>query len=413
VTRAGLALPRGRHLIVNPTEAERVTEAAKRLLESGEPMHSIVVDWNGSGVLTRSGKHWRQSNLLSILMNRSMLGETKASVIDREPILDARTFERLGLLSSEPARKHVDSPGVKGGKYSMGGGLTVCGKCGKPLTSQHSADARAASLICNKQVQGPHEAHPSVERVIAGRTVLQDTGRVRIDHDSLEAYVFGKVITLLENTPRWRQRMSEPNPDSDAKIDALEADRSDLRAQRERAGKEYVAGIVSEAESKREVDRIERELESVSTQIDALLGRPALSNIFKDGLDWLAWTPGQRRAALRDFIDRIVLNDWPKGVPATCSARTARPMPTMPHASSRGALQRWASALRSSGNGQLERLGSQSNRRSTCSLGGTMIEWESHETGKRFGGLFPSEQGTQIMIEEGLNPYEFEQALGL
>lgn len=162
------------------------------------------------------------------------------------------------------------------------------------------------------QVQGPHEAHPSVERVIAGKTVLQDTGRVRIDHDSLEAYVFGKVIALLENTPRWLQRMSEPNPDADPKVDALETERSDFRAQRARAGKAFVAGIMSEAESKREVDRVDSELESVAAQIDALPGRPALSNIFKEGLDWQAWTPGQRRAALRGFIDRIIVNDWPK-----------------------------------------------------------------------------------------------------
>lgn len=291
-------------LVVEPAEAERIHEVAKRLLDFRESMNSIVKDWNARGVTTRGGHHWRQSNLRSILRNRALLGETKAGVVGWEPILDARTFDRLQVLFDDPARKITHSPGVKGGKYSMGGGLTVCAKCGKPLTSTRTSRGTAA-LICNKQVQGPHPAHDSGEG---------PKGRVKIEHDHLEAFVFGKVIALLDNTPRWQQRMTEPDPAVDAKIDALEAQRADLQDQRTRAGQAFIAGIMTEAESKREVDRIAGELESLADQINTLLGAPALSNLFKEGLDWKSWTPGQRRAALRGFIDRIEVGDYPQGL---------------------------------------------------------------------------------------------------
>jgi site-specific DNA recombinase len=291
-------------LVIEPDEAERVREATKRLLDFRESMNSIVKDWNALGVTTRGGHHWRQSNLRSILRNRALLGETKAGVVGWEPILDARTFDRLQVLFDDPARKIAHSPGVKGGKYSMGGGLTVCARCGKPLTSTRTSRGTAA-LICNKQVQGPHPAHDSGEG---------PKGRVKIEHNHLEAFVFGKVIALLDNTPRWQQRMSEPDPAIDTKIDALEAQRADLQDQRARAGQAFIAGIMSEAESKREVDRIAGELESLAVEINGLLGRPDLAVLTEGGIDWVTWLPGQRRAFLRLFIDRIEVGDYPHGV---------------------------------------------------------------------------------------------------
>jgi DNA invertase Pin-like site-specific DNA recombinase len=304
-----------KHLVLEPVERERIEEAAHRLLEDRVPLHQVVAEWNARGVTTRTGKHWRQSNLRSILMNRSLLGETKAGVAGWEPVLDVRTFDRLNALFSDPDRKLTHSPGVKGGKYSMGGGLTVCGKCGKSLTSQLRAGG-GSSLLCNKQVQGPDlKNHPQVARVVRGVETMQDTGRVRIDHDSLESYVFSKVLELLDNTPRWQQRMSEQDPGINDKVDALETQRGPLREQRERAGRAFVLGVMSEREAQREVERIDGELERLDREVNDLLGRPVLAGLFENGFDWQAWSPAQRRAALRGFIDRVIVNDWPEGVP--------------------------------------------------------------------------------------------------
>jgi len=84
-------------------------------------MHAIIADWNEKGIQTRTGKYWRQATLRSIMLNRAMLGETVAGVIGWEPIIDAETFERLTALITSPSMKVRHSPGVEGGKYTMGG----------------------------------------------------------------------------------------------------------------------------------------------------------------------------------------------------------------------------------------------------------------------------------------------------
>jgi len=303
-----------RKLVLNPAEVSRIEDASKRMLDFREPMHSIVKDWNESGITTRGGHHWRQSNLRSILTNRALLGETKAGAIGWDPILDQRTFDRLQEHFSDPSRKMVHSPGVKGGKYTMGGGLTVCARCGRPLTSQVRNGSRSPSLICNKQVQGPHASHPQVERTVRGKVVMQDTGRVRIDHDSLEAYVFDQLTGALNDNDLWRQGLAEQDPDLEVKVEQLERHRAELRDERDRAGRAFVAGIMTEVDAKSEVDRVDAELLAIQSQINDLLGRSTLPHVLAEDIDWQAETPGVRRSFLRLFIDRIAVSEWPEGV---------------------------------------------------------------------------------------------------
>ncbi|WP_166790756.1 recombinase family protein [Cryobacterium mannosilyticum] len=325
----------GGTLVAEPGEVQLIKEAARRLLDDREAMASIVKDWNSSTVpggpepkhRSRKGNHWRQPNLRSILMNRAMLGETKAGVKGWDAILDQRTFDRLQTLLTDPSRKVTHSPGVKGGKYAMTGGLTVCGHCGKPLVSsqkRRSKDYVQISIGCLNRVHGADPKHHvqklrEVTRNGEKVKVWQDTGRVAIDHRALEQYVWREVIARLEATPRWDQRMSEKDPRVNDRIDAFETERSALRDQRGRVKRAFVAGIIeSEAEAKREMDRIDDELDGIEREIDRLVVRPVMDEAFKNigGLaaTWPTWAPGRRRAALRGFIDRVIINDRPKGV---------------------------------------------------------------------------------------------------
>jgi len=92
-------------LVPDKDEKARIHEVARRMLDDRETMHSIVTDWNNRGVKTRRGKHWRQANLRSIMLNRSMLGETMPGVVGWEPIIDQRTFDRMHALLTDPSRK--------------------------------------------------------------------------------------------------------------------------------------------------------------------------------------------------------------------------------------------------------------------------------------------------------------------
>lgn len=314
---------RNGELLPASAEVSRIKEAAKRLLDDREPMHSIVTDWNNKGVRTRSGKHWRQANLRSILLNRSMLGETKAGVVGWDPIIDARTFDRLTALLSDPSRKVVHSPGVKGGKHSMGGGLSVCAKCGKPLVTNTKTNANGPTLGCLARVHGPDARnHPRVKREVTRKgekvVVEQDTGRVTIGHDRLERYVFDVVTKALSQSDRWQTRMGESDPADDAKIDALEAERAALRDEKDRVKRAFIAGIIeTEREALAEFERIDAALDAIEGQINGLLGRPVIANALADGVDWQTWTPGRRRAFLKLLLDAVIVDSWPEGMPRT------------------------------------------------------------------------------------------------
>nr|WP_167726634.1 recombinase family protein [Cryobacterium sp. TMT3-29-2] len=322
-------------LVEVKSEVKLIKEAAKRLLENYEPMYAIITDWNSPKVpggsepkhQTRGNHHWRQPNLRSILLNRAMLGETKAGVVGWKPIIDQATFDRLHALLTGPSRKVVHSPGVKGGKYSMGGGLTVCGKCGKPLitSTKSGMNGKHPALACLRRVHGPSEHHPQVQRMVARNgekvEVWQDTGRVAIAHDLLEAYVFSQAIARLKSTEHWHSRKSEKDPAVDGKIAALNERRTALAEKLDRTEDFAMDGLISKAKLKAARDSIDAEVEQIGRDIAKLVGKPSIGEVFGK-LDhiltsWPRWTPGQRREFLKMLIDRVVVNEWPDGVPRT------------------------------------------------------------------------------------------------
>lgn len=298
-------------LVIEPKEKRLVLEAAERIL-AGDSMHSIVADWNKRKITTRFGKHWRQSNLRTILTNRSMLGETKAGVEGWEPILDQRTFKSLASLFADPSRKVTHSPGVKGGKYAMGGGVAVCAVCGNRLITggKRSEPGNKSSPIrpilkCTSVVNGPTACNAVV-----------------VDHDRLEAYVFATLIASFKENERWYQRLSEKDPDIEANIDALELEISELAQARERAQRAFFAGIATERESKNEVNRVEVEMAAVAKKRDALLGKPLLSKALESGVEnWRDWPPMKRRSFLKQVIARVEVGRWPDATSRTLPKR--------------------------------------------------------------------------------------------
>lgn len=330
-------------LVPNEKEKARIHEVARRMLDDRESMHSIVTDWNNSGFRTRpsgvdkegnrkpnikdksykpDGSHWRQANLRSIMLNRVMLGETVLGTPAQwDPIIDQRTFDRMNALLTDPSRKVIHSPGVKGGKYAMGGGLTVCGACGENLITHIRSEpcSKTVTIACLARVHGPSDKHPRRLRTRGGVERMEDTGRVSVVHDALEEVVWEELIGKLKATPRFIQRMSEQDPDTDDRLDALEQERRDLRAQKERAQKAYVLGIMDERDSVAEVQRIDTLLDALGKEYDSLLRLPISLADFnpEKGIDWRSWTAGRRRAALRGFIKRVEVHSYPEGMART------------------------------------------------------------------------------------------------
>jgi site-specific DNA recombinase len=218
-------------------------------------------------------------------MNRAMLGETKAGTVGWKPIIDQDTFDRLQALLTDPSRKVTHSPGVKGGKYSMGGGLTVCAKCGESLitsTKSGGGQGKYPALGCLRRVHGPSARHPQVEREVT-------RGR------------------------------AEKDPAVDEKIAAHNDRRTALVEKLDRTEDLAIEGLISKVKLKAARESINAEVEQIGKDIGKLVGKPSVGEVFGK-LDrilaaWPRWTPGQRREFLKMLIKRVVVDDWPEGVP--------------------------------------------------------------------------------------------------
>ena len=290
-------------LTVNPAEVALIEEAATRVL-AGDSLHSIVTGWNKRGTLTRFGKHWRQTNLRSILMNPTMLGQTKTGDVAKWPaVIDRRTFDRLQRVFNDPARKVTHSPGVKSAKYSMGGGVTVCALCGHKLIS--GGHHKKPALKCTKVVNGPTAC-----------------GHVVVDHDRLERHVFEHVMASLAKSDRLTSRLSE-RPDDDAKITALEAERDGIREQQRALHDMRLEGTLDPDYHRAKVADLQASLDAAQAKIDDLLGRPLLSEAMKGGLDWEAWSPDKRRNFLKVARIRVEVGRWPEDVPRNFFKRSS------------------------------------------------------------------------------------------
>lgn len=315
----------GKGLVPNPAEVKLIHEAATRLLDRGQSMHSIIVEWNNRGERTRKGHHWRQTGLRPILLNRSMLGETKAGAPGWEPIIDPKTFDRITNLLTDPSRKVVHSPGANGGKRSLGGGLARCGLCSKPLITHSKTTGKGkgtstATLACLARVHGPDEKNHPREKRIRTRNgkrveVMEDTNRVSVAHDALEELVFERVIALLQDTDRWKARMQEKAPKDESQLIALEDRQRELNAELDGVGRAVMVGAWDERKARVEVARIKGELETVASRINDLIGRPILNAVVQGGKleNWRDWPVMDRRSFLRLVVDRIEVFPYPEG----------------------------------------------------------------------------------------------------
>lgn len=287
-------------LIPEPEHVTLLREAADRLL-SGDSLYGVCNDWEARGIHTRAGSHWRSKTLRNALLNRAILGETSAGVQGWEPVMDETTFNRVGQLLSDPSRMTFHAtPETYGGKRTMGGGLTVCGLCGERLVSQmHRGRPR---LICHKQATG-------------------GCGRVTVDHEHLEEYVFGKVLDAVNNNPRWNQRSGEPAEEDTTALEALEATRRDLAEQAQRANDAFIRGLMGKREHEAHVSRIQMDRDDVDRRITVLLGQNVVAAAIGDGLHWRSWGPLKRRKFLQQLVTRVEVDLWPDGLPTNLTAR--------------------------------------------------------------------------------------------
>lgn len=145
---------------LHPIEAPLLREAVDRVL-AGETLHGIAVDWNSRNITTANGKVWRSSTLRMILTLGRIAGirthNGEAVVIDGkpvmgewEPIIDAKTFARVGVLINGRSLARVPRQAAR--RYLLSG-LLVCGKCQHKMVSRPRYGG-APGYACNPDTGG-------------------------------------------------------------------------------------------------------------------------------------------------------------------------------------------------------------------------------------------------------------------
>jgi hypothetical protein len=95
---------------IDPVQAEALREAARRVLEFGEPVGAICRDWNERGIKPVAAKEWHNTSLVLTLISARLAGfrewqGQKYPTTQWPAIFDLDTHERLVKLFRDPARR--------------------------------------------------------------------------------------------------------------------------------------------------------------------------------------------------------------------------------------------------------------------------------------------------------------------
>lgn len=295
-------------LHIADSEAKLIKQAASRVLDQDESLYSIVQDWNTNGVATRKQSSWKHSTLRNMLTSESLIGLNKAGKVAWEPIIDRQTHERLVEKLAPDHSRRTNPLGVKSSKYALGGGLVLCGRCKKPLypTARQGVPTK---LVCRAFANGDHPNHQP--------DANGNKGRVSIDSDALEAYLMEQCREHLNDNPFW-EKVKNKRETAESDTAKLRAERDARQGERDRAGRAFVAGIMSEREAQAEVARLDAEIARLTERIERAHGGPTAQDAWagrEEVLDlWNEWTPGELRLFFRSMIERVTVGDWPRGM---------------------------------------------------------------------------------------------------
>lgn len=293
----------------DPAAVSLLKEAARRIL-NGETLFGICNDWDARGLRTSRGAMWRSKTLKYALLNPAVIGKRSFKDPDTKevhlhnaewkPIMDQVTWDRLQEILTDPRRTWEPTSGSYAARLALGGGLTVCGLCGKKLVSQrHNGRSR---LICHKQAT-------------AG------CGRLAIDYAHLEEFVLTLVWDVLD-TPEFRAGLGRR---ADTTEDVMLRD--ELRQIERLQDKNYDA-FQDEIVDKERYLRRKAELDNRRDEVQARLA-DLVSGFILDAVPSLEaaqerWARGDvpwRRAFLSSVIRQVQVGPHPKQLGAAVHRR--------------------------------------------------------------------------------------------
>jgi Recombinase/Resolvase, N terminal domain len=258
--------------VVVEAEAEVLREAHRRI-GAGEPLYSIVTDFNERGLRGRQGGKWTHNSLGRILKSPRMVGMQRKSgeAVNAPiaPIIGVEDWERTceALMVKVRGKRRV--------KYPMSG-LGVCAACGSPVTAGggHYRCSRAETRNTKKFCVTCEM--PNGRCMCSGAPTAAD-GHVHAFRavEPLDLFLVEAALAAYD-TAWWAREAAESRArttenagrraDCDARLDALNEERRTL-------AKQARQGFVTEEEADEELRDIVARTNAVREELAQLRTR--------------------------------------------------------------------------------------------------------------------------------------------
>jgi DNA invertase Pin-like site-specific DNA recombinase len=278
------------HETIIEHEAEQLRDAARRILDDGEPMNQIIDEWNARGLRTRAGSRWQVKTLRRILGNPYVI-----------PILSQETYDKLARLFGQPDRQRLGRPA----EHLLSGILT-CGRCGQPLYLVHTRQRDGSK----RKVYACRKAGSCGRFIGCGSLIIAAD---RVDAWAEEMFIAG--VTGPEFAQALSQRQAEllAGEVTAAELDEWRAEMDELE--------QVMPTRFAPANAKQRHDELRRMVDQATAQLLAQPDLQALVDLPKSEgklrARWSSWITPERRAWLRRLVERIEVK------PATTRSRAS------------------------------------------------------------------------------------------
>jgi site-specific DNA recombinase len=233
--------PDGRHLAPHPTQAPVVREIFARYAERLQGTQTLARWLSQRGYETKHGRPFHQHAVLTILRNRSYLGETAFRGIrypaPHEPLVDKALFDRAQQI----LQQRGEDPALRRSNQSdyLLTGVIVCDRCAKHYigAAAHGNGGRYPYYVCfTRQRYGK-----------------QNCDNDRLPADQLDHAILDQLAKTLDQESIVRDaiqqafaELDQERPRREAEIQRIEAELQKTNAALERYFRAFESGTMPE-----------------------------------------------------------------------------------------------------------------------------------------------------------------------
>lgn len=303
--------------VINEEEAKNVRYMFE-LADEGYGPRKIAQFLNDSGITTKQGKAWDQTNVKRLIKNKTLIGtveynkrnSTKEKVEMRDKkdwiikennhpaIISAEMFDRVQAKfeSRSRARKHADSE-----TYLLTG-LMRCKYCGATMKGQTSRNKRAGKTyeyfryICSSYVSGYGCKYHAVHR------------------DELEQAIINTLVAFANGTIKDVKIIENRRSEVDEEIKSLKNQLTKLDNRMQRNIEAYADDLITKNDLKAATEKVELERNKIHERLSKLSVNKGNQSEFKNNVIKLmdSVTNPDRliaKESLRTLIHQIEVQD--------------------------------------------------------------------------------------------------------